>query len=71
MLTLRHMCPTWAGASTGDVIRSTRKGLRIRAGLDAGKYPTKIKVTDEQMKALNLVRDDYHGDWNYMIAPGE
>jgi transposase len=74
-----HITENWRGrplASREVIVNliantTTRKGLRIKAGLDKRKYPTKIKVTDEQMKALNLVHDEYHGDWNYMIAPEE
>lgn len=49
---------------------STRAGLHIQAELDLNEYPTGIKVSDEQMKGLNLHPDDFHGtDWNYMIKP--
>src|SRR6266498_1736368 len=43
----------------------TRSGLRIRAALDAGQYPTGIKVTDAELNALNLKQAEFHGDWNY------
>ncbi len=36
---------------------------------DRGKYPDKIKVTDEEMERLNLVRSEFHGDWNYALKP--
>ena len=48
---------------------TTRQGLTIRAELDENEYPTGIKVTDEQMAALSLSRDHFHGDWNYTISP--
>ena len=48
---------------------TTRQGLTIRAELDENEYPTGIKVTDEQMAALSLSRDRFHGDWNYTISP--
>jgi len=47
----------------------TQTGLRIRAELDPGKYPTGIKVTDAQLNALNLKQAELHGDWNYAIFP--
>jgi hypothetical protein len=47
----------------------TRTGLRIRAELDSGKYPTGIKITDAQFNALNLKQAEFHGDWNYAILP--
>ena len=48
---------------------TTRQGLTIRAELDENEYPTGIKVTDEQMAALKLTRDEFHGEWNYTISP--
>ena len=48
---------------------TTREGLTIRAELDGNEYPTGIKVSDEEMAALNLSRDEFHGDWNYTISP--
>jgi hypothetical protein len=47
----------------------TRTGLRIRAELDSGTYPTGIKVTDAEFNALNLKQAQFHGDWNYAILP--
>ena len=54
-----------------DRIGSTRTaaGLRVQAALDANLYPTGVKVTGAEMDALSLVRDDFHGDWNYKLAP--
>jgi hypothetical protein len=49
----------------------TRTGLRVRAELDVGKYPTGAEVSDAQMKALPLDRHDWHGDWNYTLRPRE
>ncbi len=48
---------------------TTKKGLEIRSELDDGEYPTGVKVSDEQMDALSLSRDKFHGDWNYVISP--
>jgi hypothetical protein len=38
------------------------------AGLNA--YPKGIAVSDEEMDAINITRDDFHGEWNYTIRPG-
>jgi hypothetical protein len=48
---------------------TTRTGLKIRAGLDTGNYPTGITVTDEELAALNLKRANFHGEWNYKLLP--
>jgi len=37
--------------------------------LDITKYPKGVKVSDEDLRNLNLTRDDFHGEWNYSIAP--
>jgi Rhodopirellula transposase DDE domain len=48
---------------------TTGAGLRVEAGLDTNDYPTGIKVTDEELAALNLKRAAFHGEWNYTISP--
>ena len=48
---------------------TTKTGLKIRAALDSGNYPTGITVTDEELAALNLKRADFHGEWNYKLLP--
>lgn len=48
---------------------TTAKGLKVTCRLDRRKYPTGRKVTDEEMKQVNLERDKFHGDWNYTIRP--
>ena len=39
--------------------------------VDQHTYPTKVKVPDEEFNALNIVRDSFHGEWNYTIKPQE
>src|ERR1019366_1653376 len=48
---------------------TTRAGLRVRAELDTGTYPSGVKISDEQMAALPLHRHHWHGDWNYTLRP--
>jgi hypothetical protein len=48
---------------------TTAKGLKVTCRLDRRKYPTGRKVTDEEMKHVNLKRHKFHGDWNYTIRP--
>jgi len=48
---------------------TTSTGLKVYARLDSNTYPTKIKVTDEQIKAVQLTGDDFHPEWNYRIIP--
>ena len=52
-----------------NLITSTKTttGLKVKARLDKKSYATKIKVPDDEMKNLNIVRDKFHGEWNYTI----
>src|SRR5204863_5780980 len=36
----------------------TKSGLKVRAKLDKRKYPLKVKVSDEDMKSLNIERSE-------------
>ena len=47
---------------------TTERGLRIRAALDTRRYPSGIKVTDEEMSELKIKPASFHGDWNYVIV---
>jgi len=46
-----------------------RTGLKVYARLDPDSYPKGIKVTDQQLAAVNLQGDPFHPEWNYLIAP--
>jgi len=48
---------------------TTRAGLIVHAALDQRKYPTGKKVSKKEMSELNIERDSFHGDWNYVIRP--
>ena len=50
---------------------TTKSGLIVKAVADTNIYPTKIKVTDEEIQKLNIQRDDFHGEWNYEVKPQE
>lgn len=72
-----HITQNWRGRPlvSHDVIINliastvTAKGLRIKAELDPKPYPLKIKVTDEELAAVNIRPESFHGDWNYGILP--
>ena len=49
---------------------TTETGLTVEAVLDPGTYPTGMKVSDKQIKAVPLTRHQFHGEWNYTIHPG-
>ena len=56
-----------------DRIGNTRTatGLRVQAHLDAGQYPTGVKVTKSQMDQIALIPDGFHGEWNYELLLDE
>ena len=72
-----HISTNWRGRPlvSHEVIveligaTTTRAGLRIQAELDPGEYPTKIKVSDEEMARLRITPHQFHGEWNYTLAP--
>lgn len=48
---------------------TTAKGLKVTCRLDRRKYPTGRRVSDEEMQNINVERNKFHGDWNYVIKP--
>jgi transposase len=46
---------------------TTQEGLTVTAVKDTQSYPTGIKVSDEEMATLRLIREPFHGEWNYTI----
>lgn len=47
---------------------TTKAGLKIRAALDEGTYPTGRKVPDAEMAALHLTYDEFQPKWNYRLT---
>ena len=48
---------------------TTTTGLKIYARLDDREYEKGVTVSDEQMSAVNITRDSFHGEWNYAVTP--
>jgi len=48
---------------------TTAKGLKVKCRLDRRKYSTGRRVSDEEMACVNVDRNKFHGDWNYVIKP--
>ena len=49
----------------------TEKGLKIKCRLDKKKYPIGIRISDKDMKKINMKQDKFHGEWNYTIHPNK
>jgi hypothetical protein len=48
---------------------TTKPGLQVEASLDYGVYEIGIEVSDEEMMALRIKAQKFHGEWNYIILP--
>ena len=72
-----HITQNWRGKpltsfeTIVNLIGRTRtsKGLLVKAHLDNKQYPTGVEITKAEMKRLALRKDDFHGDWNYLLEP--
>lgn len=72
-----HITENWRGKpllSRAMVVNlishtTTRSGLTIQSELDKHNYPKGIKVSDEQVAAISIKPDRFHGDWNYTLSP--
>ena len=58
-------------ASEEQLIAATtsKTGLEVRCELDEDKYPAGVKIADEDLAAVDIVRHEFHGEWNYTIWP--
>jgi len=54
-----------------DLIGATKtaKGLKVKAKLDNKTYEKGLIITDEELKNINIIRNEFHGEWNYSIIP--
>jgi transposase len=48
---------------------TTSTGLKVYAQLDDRPYPKGIEVSDQELAAVDIERDTFHGEWNYVIHP--
>jgi hypothetical protein len=48
---------------------TTSTGLKVYAQLDERTYDKGVEVSDEQLAAVCITRDPFHGEWNYAVSP--
>ena len=48
---------------------TTTTGLHVTCSSDCRQYAVGKKITDAEMKRIRIVKDTFHGEWNYTIAP--
>jgi hypothetical protein len=63
--------PLASAAVTVNLISNTKteKGLSVRCVLDEGTCEKGLEVSDEQLESINILKNDFHGEWNYTIRP--
>jgi Rhodopirellula transposase DDE domain len=72
-----HITQNWRGKplvsrlAVVDLIAATttKTGLTVQCELDENTYAKGVKVSDEEMDALNIEKDGWHPEWNYTIKP--
>jgi hypothetical protein len=72
-----HITQNWRGKpliSLQSIIEliaatATTKGLTVQSIADTRTYQSGIKVTDAELKALNITGHSFRPEWNYTIAP--
>jgi hypothetical protein len=45
-------------------------GLTVRSEIDNAQYPKGLAVSDAELAAIKIERDEFHGEWNYCIRSG-
>ncbi len=72
-----HITMNWRGRplTSHEVVvntiaaTTTRTGLRVAAELDTASYPIGVKVSDDQLAQVPIIRHSWHGEWNYAVHP--
>lgn len=72
-----HITKNWRGKPliSHEVIvnlianTTTETGLEVSCDLNLNKYQKGIKVSDEELSKVNIVKEEFHGEWNYTIHP--
>jgi hypothetical protein len=48
---------------------TTTSGLTIQCNADRAQYETGKKITDKELKKVNIIKNEFMGKWNYQILP--
>ena len=48
---------------------TTKNGLKIKTKIDETIYQKGIKISDKELAEINIIRNEFHGEWNYIIKP--
>jgi hypothetical protein len=72
-----HITRNWQGEplETHEVVvesianTKTVEGLEVHVWLDESRYEKGRKVSDQELDECTIVRNRFHGEWNYEIRP--
>jgi hypothetical protein len=72
-----HITQNWRGRPLTDRVAvveligatTTQAGLKVECLLDERTYEKGIRVSDAEMKALDITGDAFHPEWDYTIKP--
>jgi hypothetical protein len=72
-----HITQNWRGRPLADRIAvieliaatTTRTGLKVESALDTRTYEKGIRISNAEMKHLDIHGDAFHPEWNYSIRP--
>ncbi len=72
-----HITQNWRAKPLADraavveliAATTTKTGLKVECELDTRTYEKGIKVSDAEMRSLDIPGDKFHPEWNYTIHP--
>jgi hypothetical protein len=72
-----HITQNWRGRPLTDRLAvveligatTTKTGLKVESALDTRTYQKGIKVSNAEMKRLDITGDVFHPEWNYTVRP--
>ena len=72
-----HITQNWRAKPLADraavveliAATTTKTGLKVECELDTRTYQKGIKVSDAEMRSLDIRGDKFHPEWNYTIHP--
>ena len=48
---------------------TNRGGFSVEYAMDTRANPKGFKATGDELASLSRLRDDWHGEWNYLVLP--
>jgi hypothetical protein len=72
-----YILKSWQGKPLIDIMAvikligsaTTQTGLEIVCRASYENYPLAEKVSNKDLHSINITRNDFHGEWNYIISP--